>query len=84
MALVGLHQQSAGKVRTPIYKTPTPADIEGTFHYSRVLVNRLPPPPIPALLNSRWILSVTCCSLGSSRNPLEPQSSMETSAIMWW
>ena len=36
-------------------------------HCSRVLVNRLPPPPMPALLNSRWILSVACCSTISSR-----------------
>src|ERR1700750_1968305 len=48
-------------------------------HCSRVLVNRLPPPPMPALLNSRWILSVFCCSASSSRKRLR-LSSIETSA----
>src|SRR6266851_522131 len=48
-------------------------------HCSRVLVNRLPPPPMPALLNRRWILSVACCSVISSRKRLSC-SSMETSA----
>src|SRR6185312_16787505 len=50
-------------------------------HCSRVLVNRLPPPPIPALLNRRSILSVACCSQSSSRKRLS-WSSLETSA-MW-
>src|ERR1700704_4214567 len=48
-------------------------------HCSRVLVNRLPPPPIPALLNNRWIRLVDCCSASSSRNRLS-WSSIETSA----
>src|SRR5437764_14208634 len=48
-------------------------------HCSLVLVNRLPPPPIPALLNKRWILSVACCSVISSRKRLSC-SSTETSA----
>src|SRR6185437_8110352 len=48
-------------------------------HCSRLLENRLPPPPMPALLNRRWILSVDCCSLISSRNRLS-WSSIETSA----
>src|SRR5205085_11888006 len=48
-------------------------------HCSLVLVNRLPPPPMPALLNNRWILSVACCSVISSRKRLS-WSSMETSA----
>ena len=48
-------------------------------HCSRELVNRLPPPPMPALLNSRWILSVACCSASSSRNRIS-WSSIETSA----
>src|ERR1700704_5524196 len=49
-------------------------------HCSRVLVNRLPPPPMPALLNSRWILSVACCSAISSRKR-NNWSSTDTSAI---
>src|SRR6202171_4302534 len=49
-------------------------------HCSRVLVNRLPPPPMPALLNNRWILSVACCSTISSRNRIS-WSSIETSAM---
>src|ERR1700736_3062699 len=48
-------------------------------HCSRVLVNRLPPPPMPALLNSKWILSVACRSINSSRKRLR-WSSIETSA----
>src|SRR5882762_2329284 len=39
----------------------------------------LPPPPIPALLNSRWILSVSCCRATSSAKRLT-WSSSETSA----
>src|SRR6516165_1005149 len=50
-------------------------------HCSRLLVNRLPPPPMPALLNSRWIRSVFCCSASSSRKRLN-WSSIDTSA-MW-
>src|SRR5216683_6289856 len=48
-------------------------------HCSRVEVNRLPPPPMPALLNKRWILSVACSAISSSRKRLS-WSSIETSA----
>ena len=37
-------------------------------HSSRLLAIMLPPPPIPALLNRRWILSVSCRAATSSRN----------------
>src|SRR5258706_3369646 len=57
------------KVRTP--RKPPPQQILKVFsHCSLVLVNRLPPPPMPALLNKRWILSVACWSAISSRKRL--------------
>src|SRR5690348_4644099 len=37
-------------------------------HSSRLLVIMLPPPPIPALLNNKWILSIWLRSATSSRN----------------
>src|SRR3954463_8871100 len=48
-------------------------------HSSRSLAIRLPPPLIPALLNSRWTQSVACCAATSSRKR-STSASRDTSA----
>ena len=48
-------------------------------HSARSCAIMLPPPPMPALLNSRWIWSVSCCLATSAAKRLTSSSS-ETSA----
>ena len=56
VAFLGLQQQRQESARTVV--DAAPADVEGPLPFLAAVGDRLPPPPIPALLNSRWILSV--------------------------